>query len=90
MTQEVNPKIKAEFDKAVKQANNLPTQPPEVLLEMYGLYKQAMLGDVTGKKPGRINLKARYKYEAWDSRKGMAQEMAMQAYIDLIHKLENP
>ena len=83
-------KIKAEFDNAVKQANNLPNQPPEVLLEMYGLYKQATLGDVTGKKPGRINLKARYKYEAWASRKGMSQENAMQTYVDLIHKLKNP
>jgi len=89
MSKEVNPKIKTEFDQAVKQANNLSNQPPEVLLEMYGLYKQALLGDVTGKKPSRMNLKARYKYEAWASRKGISQEMAMQAYIDLIHKLKN-
>lgn len=78
-----------EFEKAVKRANNLPNQPPEVLLEMYGLYKQALNGDVTGERPGRMKLRARYKYDAWASRKGMSREDAMKSYIKLIEKLEN-
>ncbi len=89
MTEEVNMAIKTEFEKAVKNANNLPNQPPEVLLEMYGLYKQALTGDVSGKRPGRVKVKARYKYDAWASRNGMLQEEAMKAYIELIEKLEN-
>lgn len=88
MSEEKIPNIKTEFDDAVQRANNLPNQPPEILLEMYGLYKQALVGDVTGKKPGRVKLKARYKYEAWASRKGMSKEEAMKAYIELIQRLE--
>ena len=89
MTDEVDITIKTEFEKAVKNANNLPNQPPEVLLEMYGLYKQALKGDVTSKRPGRIKIRERYKYDAWASRKGMSQEEAMKAYIELIQKLES-
>jgi diazepam-binding inhibitor (GABA receptor modulating acyl-CoA-binding protein) len=81
--------IKSEFEKAVERANKLPNQPPEVLLEMYSLYKQALVGDVTGKRPGRVKIKARYKYDAWASRKGMSQEEAMKSYIELIEKLES-
>ncbi|MFX0125817.1 MAG: acyl-CoA-binding protein [Candidatus Hodarchaeota archaeon] len=84
-----DPEIKNEFDKAVQRANDLPNQPPEILLEMYGLYKQALIGDVTGKRPGRVKVRARYKYDAWASRKGMSQEDAMKAYIKLIKKLES-
>jgi carboxylesterase len=88
MSENIDSTIKTEFEDAVKRANDIPTQPPEILLEMYGLYKQSMIGDVTGKKPGRVKLKARYKYEAWASRKGMSQVEAMKAYIELIQKLE--
>ncbi|MFX0173448.1 MAG: acyl-CoA-binding protein [Candidatus Hodarchaeota archaeon] len=88
MSEKVDPSIKAEFDKAVKKANKLPNQPPEVLLKMYGLYKQAIKGDIEGKRPGQMNIKARYKYDAWASQKGMSKEEAMNSYIDLIKKLE--
>jgi acyl-CoA-binding protein len=88
MSENLDSTIKTEFDNAVKRANDLPTQSPEILLEIYGFYKQALVGDVTGKKPGRVKLKARYKYEAWASRKGMSQVEAMKAYIELIKELE--
>ena len=88
LSEEIDPPIKAKFEKVVQRANKLPDQPPEVLLEMYGLYKQAIKGDVTGKRPGRIKIRERYKYDAWASRKGMTQEEAMKAYIELIEKLE--
>ncbi len=90
MSEETNSTIKSKFDETVQRANNLPNQPPEVLLEMYGLYKQALMGDVSGKRPGRVKVKARYKYDAWASRKGMSREDAMKAYIELIEKLESP
>ena len=89
MFEDVDSEIKSEFDQAADRANNLPDQPPEVLLEMYGLYKQALNGDVTGKRPGRLNVKARYKYDAWASRKGMSREDAMKNYIKLIKHLES-
>jgi len=88
LSEEIDPSIKAKFEEVVQRAKKLPNQPPEVLLEMYGLYKQALKGDVTGKRPGRIKIRERYKYEAWTSRKGMSQEEAMKVYIELIEKLE--
>jgi len=89
MSEDQDPNIKKKFDDALKRANNLPNQPPEVLLKMYGLYKQALVGDVTGKRPGRVKIKARYKYDAWALKKGMSQEEAMKSYIELIEKLES-
>ena len=38
-----------EFDEALEQVKSLPAQSPEVLLNFYGLFKQATAGDVTGK-----------------------------------------
>ena len=34
-------------------------------LEFYALYKQATIGDVKGKQPSKMNIVARYKYDAW-------------------------
>ncbi|MFX1511711.1 MAG: acyl-CoA-binding protein [Promethearchaeota archaeon] len=89
MPEEVDPTIKTEFDDVVERSKNLPNQPPQVMLEMYGLYKQALKGDVTGDRPGRMDIRGRYKYDAWASRKGMSAEDAMKAYIELIKKLES-
>ena len=90
MSDQIDHNIKSKFEETAKRANVLPEQPPEILLEMYGLYKQALKGDVTGKRPGGLDIKGKYKYDAWASRKGMSKEDAMKAYIELIKKLENP
>ncbi len=76
------------FENAVKRSYKLPNQAPDVLLEMYGLYKQATMEDVTGKRPGGFDIRNQYKYDAWAARKGMSTEEAMRAYINLIDKLE--
>ena len=44
--------IKERFENAVEQSRSLPMQSNEVLLELYGLFKQATQGDVTGERPG--------------------------------------
>ena len=53
----------------------------DVLLELYALYKQATVGDVTGDRPGMLDLRGRAKYDAWAKRRGMARDAAMEAYI---------
>lgn len=60
----------------------------DLQLEMYGLYKQATQGDVSGRKPGFTNLVGRAKYSAWGAVKGMSAEEAMQAYINAVEKLK--
>ncbi|HEY3806319.1 MAG TPA: acyl-CoA-binding protein [Kofleriaceae bacterium] len=58
----------------------------DTLLELYALYKQATTGDVTGSRPGMMDLKGRAKYDAWTKRKGMTKDAAMEAYIALVGK----
>ena len=58
----------------------------DAMLEMYALYKQATVGDVTGARPGMLDVRGRAKYDAWAKRKGMSKDAAMQAYIDTVAK----
>ena len=37
----------------------------DTMLELYALYKQATTGDVTGDRPGMMDLRGRAKYDAW-------------------------
>jgi len=79
--------LKDDFEAAQKAAFNLPNQPPESLLKMYSLYKQATAGDVTGSRPGAFNFKGRAKYDAWAEVKGVSSDDAMTQYIDFVNSL---
>ena len=57
------------------------------MLELYALYKQATSGDVSGSRPGMMDLRGRAKYDAWAKRKGMTKDAAMQSYVALVDKL---
>lgn len=64
------------------RVNGLSAAPPnDVLLRLYGLFKQATAGDVSGSRPGMMDFKGRAKYDAWAGRKGMSRDDAMRAYI---------
>ena len=78
------------FEAATGRAKELPHQPNDVLLELYGLFKQSTVGDVSGEKPGMFDFKGAAKYDAWESRRGMTQDEAKQAYIDLVDRLADP
>ncbi len=55
--------------------------------EVYGLFKQAKEGDNTAEKPGMLSgFEARGKWDAWEARKGMTQEEAAAAYVELAKK----
>ncbi|MFX0117382.1 MAG: acyl-CoA-binding protein [Candidatus Hodarchaeota archaeon] len=89
MSEEVDPSVKSKFEDALERVKKLPSQPPKTLLELYGLYKQALEGDIEGKRPGRLDFKARAKYDAWESRKGLSKEEAMNSYAELVNELES-
>lgn len=81
--------LKAQFEKAAQEAQQLPHKPDnDTLLRLYALYKQATAGDVTGKRPGFMDMIGQAKYDAWAKVKGSSKEAAMQAYIDLVKKLQ--
>lgn len=68
--------------------SNLPTRPTDnELLELYGLYKQATVGDNNTEKPGMFDSKGKYKWEHWEKLKGTPQEEAEQKYIALVDEL---
>ncbi|EJS43698.1 acb1p [Saccharomyces arboricola H-6] len=76
------------FEEKAKAVNELPTKPStDELLELYGLYKQATVGDNDKEKPGIFNMKDRYKWEAWEDLKGKSQEDAEKEYIALVDQL---
>ncbi len=58
----------------------------DVMLELYGLYKQSTSGDVSGSRPGMLDVKGRAKYDAWAKLKGKSKDAAMEAYIALVGK----
>ena len=53
-------------------------------LEVYSLYKQAIVGDCNIPRPGMFDLKGKAKWEAWDGRRRMDKEDAKKAYIKLV------
>ncbi|MEX0605780.1 MAG: acyl-CoA-binding protein [Marinobacter sp.] len=83
--------LKTRFDEAVNyiQSAEGDFKPSNDLkLEFYGLYKQATVGDVSGKRPGMMDFVGRAKYDAWENVKGMSSEEAMQKYIDRLNEMK--
>jgi len=80
--------IQEQFQAAQEQVKTLTSRPSnDTLLELYSLFKQGTEGDVSGKRPGMLDLKGRAKYDAWASRKGLPRETAMQQYVALVNRL---
>ena len=76
------------FDDAQKRVKTLKESPGnDELLELYALYKQAAVGDVSGSRPGMMDFKGRAKFDAWTKRKGTSKDAAMTAYVTLVDRL---
>lgn len=76
-----------EFEAATQQIKQASKLMPEQLLRLYALYKQATVGDVQGERPGAFDFKGRAKYDAWAAAKGLGQEAARTAYVELVNEL---
>jgi len=80
--------LKDKFKEAQDRVQQLPQRPSnQHLLELYGLFKQATEGDLTGSRPGLLDLKGRAKFDAWASRKGLSKDQAMKKYVALADTL---
>lgn len=80
--------LEQDFAEAQERVKKLTKRPGNAqLLELYGLYKQATEGDVSGKRPGMLDLAGRAKYDAWTARKGTDRAAAMSAYVALVDRL---
>ena len=81
--------LKSKFEQAVADSKKLSVRPGnQTLLQIYALYKQATVGDATGKRPGFMDLVGRAKWDAWKAVEGKSASEAMQAYVDLIESLK--
>jgi len=81
--------LDSQFAVAADDAQQLAERPDNAdLLKMYALYKQATDGDASGKRPGRLALVDRAKYDAWAELVGTSPDDAQQAYVDLVERLK--
>ena len=80
--------LKAQFESAAEAVKDLPERPEnDMLLRLYGLYKQGSEGDVSGAKPGFFDFKGVAKFEAWEKLKGTDATKAMEDYVKLVKRL---
>jgi diazepam-binding inhibitor (GABA receptor modulating acyl-CoA-binding protein) len=57
------------------------------LLTLYGLYKQAVDGDINSTRPSFLYYREQKKWDAWNNCKGMNRESAEAKYIQLVNTL---
>ncbi len=76
-----------DFIEAVEHVVSIPDPPPNVRLNLYGLYKQATTGDAYGDRPGILSIRDRVKFDAWAARRGMGKDEAMQSYVAYVERL---
>ena len=81
--------LQTQFEVAAEEVQHLSYKPDnDTLLKLYGLYKQATVGNVQGKRPGFTNPVGRAKYDAWKRLRGKKQEQAMEEYVALVERLK--
>ncbi|KAK5817249.1 hypothetical protein PVK06_022172 [Gossypium arboreum] len=72
-------------------ANKAKTLPPSTKdadkLILYGLYKQAMVGNIITDRPGILSPTDRAKWDAWKDVEGKTKEQAMTEYIAKVKEL---
>lgn len=69
----------------VKKLNQTPSN--EELLVLYGLFKQATVGDNNNDAPGFLDFKGKSKHEAWLNNKGKSTYDSEVEYITYVNEL---
>ena len=83
--------LDAQFEAAVSSVTARTADPGnEAKLRLYALYKQATVGDVSGRRPGITHPVGRAKYDAWAKLSGTAAEDAESQYIAIVQDLTAP
>ena len=79
-----------EFESAVQRSKVFTQRPSnEELLKLYGLYKQATIGDNKEERPGGFDFKAIAKYDAWAKLSGKSTDEAKNEYIAFVEQQES-
>jgi len=78
-------KLAFTFEQAQEKVKNLSGTPLDrELLKLYGLYKQAIKGDITKSRPGFWNPKGQAKHDAWFMYKGLTGKTAEEQYVKYV------
>eukprot|EP00249_Psilotum_nudum_P006029 c19406_g1_i1 orf=447-704(-) len=81
--------IDDDFKKAADNALKLPPETTNAdKLILYGLYKQATIGDVNTSQPNMFDFKGKAKWDSWKALEGKSKEAAMQDYITKVTQLQ--
>lgn len=76
------------FTEAAEKVKTLSERPDDnTLLKLYGLYKQATIGNCNISQPWAVQIEARAKWEAWSSHFGKCKQIAENEYIQLVERL---
>ena len=76
------------FEEAAERVKNLSQKPnDDEMLQLYGLYKQATVGNINVERPSFWNLVAKAKWDAWNDHQGTDSESAKENYVTLVKSL---
>ncbi|XP_018866156.1 acyl-CoA-binding domain-containing protein 7-like [Gorilla gorilla gorilla] len=80
--------LQADFDMVTEDVRKLKTRPDdEEVKELYGLYKQAVIGNINIECSEMLKLKGKAKWEAQNPQKGLSEEDMMSAFISKAEEL---
>ena len=79
----------ATFEEAVDSISNKmnKTLSNDELKQIYGLYKQATVGDVNTGRPAILFWKAQAKWDAWNAKKGISPDDAKAKYVEFANTM---
>jgi diazepam-binding inhibitor (GABA receptor modulating acyl-CoA-binding protein) len=75
------------FEEAVEAIKENKAISQDEQLALYGLYKQANIGDVNIERPGMLNMSGKAKWDAWKKEEGKTNDEAKAAYVTLVGEL---
>lgn len=77
------------FNKAANHVQKIASKlDDQVLLSLYGFYKQSIDGPCNSSKPSWFDFKGRSKWEAWKKLNNMPKEEAQYYYIETVKKVD--
>ena len=76
------------FENAVLDVVKLAVSPTnDEKLQIYGLFKQATIGNINIPAPGFFDFAGAAKWKAWNSMNGKTTDDAKKEYVDLVKSL---
>lgn len=77
------------FKVAATEVQLLKERPSDdVLLKLYGLYKQSLTGNNRTIQPGMLDFKGKAKWNAWKAESGKGKNKSKKEYIEIVNNLQ--